>query len=106
MIRAANGDAQSSIGWDTIKDRLNVGHDRAARWIRCATIVGEQKHERVRDASADHRANRRAVDINTRRASGIMVAELGDSRASKGMTKNSDTTQVKTPGELTGAVRR
>src|SRR5437868_8552164 len=104
MVRSTDGDPQAFVGRHAIVDGLDVGHDRAARGIRRVPIVGEQKHEWVRYAFANHSAQRRTIDIDAGVASGIVVAELGDGRTAEGMTKNSDTAQVKTPGEPSRAI--
>lgn len=68
-------------------------------------MVFQHDHERLMQSNVDDRAEKPTIEIDTRLAPRIVMAEIGGARTPKRMPDNSDVLQVEAPREGTRRIR-
>ena len=99
MVRTTDRDAVPGICWKTIVDRLDVGVDLTADRVGRIAVVAQEEHERLAQALLNDGAKGLAVDVNPRRAPGIVVAELCGRCSTERMTEDAHALQVEPSSE-------
>src|SRR5260370_30839325 len=94
VVCATDHNPQPPIGRQPVIDRLDVRHDLTADRIRSISMVAEQEHQWLTEPLQHNAPVRRAVEIDGRAASGIVVTELGGYRTAQRVTDDTERLQI------------